>query len=132
MLKNLRLIQKVALGFAGLFLGVYLMDFVPGVMDENGKMFGLFGMTPIVDFGHLALGALALISGLISAKITRIYFWALAGWYGLDVIMFTSSNLHELTPVKLVLINMPHFLITLAAIYVAWKVDKQPAAVATA
>ena len=132
MLKNLRLIQKVALGFAALFLGVYLMDFVPGVMDENGKMFGLFGMTPIVDFGHLALGALALISGLISAKITRIYFWALAVWYGIDVIMFTSQNLHALTPVKLVLINMPHFLITCAAIYVALKVDKQPAAVATA
>ncbi|HEV8145016.1 MAG TPA: hypothetical protein VGP79_01470 [Bryobacteraceae bacterium] len=132
MLKNLRLIQKVAIGFAGLFLGVYLMDFVPGVMDENGKMFGLFGMTPIVDFGHLALGALALISGLISAKISRIYFWALAVWYGIDVITFTSSNLHALTPVKLVLINMPHFLITCAAIYVALKVDKQPAAAATA
>src|SRR6185295_19591188 len=119
MLKNLRLIQKVALGFAGLFLGVYLMNFVPGVKHENGKMFGLFGMTPVVDYGHLALGALALISGLVSPTITRIYFWALAAWYSLDVIMYTSSNLNSMEPVKLVLINMPHFLITCAAIYVA-------------
>jgi hypothetical protein len=132
MFKNLRLIQKVALGFAGLFLGVYLMNFVPGVKHENGKMFGLFGMTPMVDYGHLALGALALVSGLISAKISRIYFWALAAWYSLDVIMYTSKNFNDMEPVKLVLINMPHFLITCAAIYVALKVDKQPAAVATA
>jgi hypothetical protein len=131
MFKNLRLIQKVALGFAGLFLGVYLMNFVPGVKHENGKMFGLFGMTKVVDYGHLALGALALISGLVSAKIARIYFWALAAWYSIDVIKFTSENL-DMPPVKLVLINMPHFLITCAAIYVALKVDKQPAPVATA
>jgi hypothetical protein len=108
------------------------MDFVPGVMDENGKMFGLFGMTPIVDFGHLALGALALISGSDLCEDFANLFLGASAWYGIDVITFTSSNLHALTPVKLVLINMPHFLITCAAIYVALKVDKQPAAAATA
>jgi len=39
MLRNLRLIQKVALGFAALFLGVYLMDFVPGVDGEVARQF---------------------------------------------------------------------------------------------
>jgi hypothetical protein len=28
-----------------LFLGVYSLDYVPGTMDANGKMFGLFSMT---------------------------------------------------------------------------------------
>src|SRR5262249_9342821 len=76
MLENKSRIQKYALGFAAMFLGVYLLDYVPGIMADNGKMFGLFSMTPIVDLGHLVLGALALISGLISAKLARIYFWA--------------------------------------------------------
>lgn len=125
MLKNLRLIQKLAIGFSMLFLGVYLMDFVPGAMDANGKMFGLFGMTPIVDFGHLALGALALISGLISAKVSRIYFFALAIWYGIDVVMYFTSHFNSMPLIKNFAINMPHFLITIAAIYIALKVDKK-------
>jgi len=29
-------------------------------MDANGKMFGLFSMTPLVDAGHLALGSLGI------------------------------------------------------------------------
>lgn len=29
-------IQKLAFGFAALFLGVYLLDYVPGIMDQNG------------------------------------------------------------------------------------------------
>ena len=56
-------IQKCAFAFALLFLAVYSLDFVPGVMDANGKMFGLFSMTTFVDVGHLGLGMLALISG---------------------------------------------------------------------
>lgn len=70
-------IQKLAFGFAALFLGVYLLDYVPGVMDQNGLMFGLFHMSKLVDFGHLGVGTLALIAALASAKFSRIYFWAL-------------------------------------------------------
>jgi hypothetical protein len=62
-------IQKCAFGFAALFLGVYLLDYVPGIMDQNGLMFGLFHMTMIVDIGHLALGSMALIAALSSAGI---------------------------------------------------------------
>jgi hypothetical protein len=37
MAKGIRTIQKCAWGFAAMFLGVYLMDYVPGAMDANGK-----------------------------------------------------------------------------------------------
>lgn len=40
------------------FLFVYSLDYVPGIMDSNGKMFGLFSMTTFVDVGHLGLGEL--------------------------------------------------------------------------
>src|SRR5580692_188544 len=76
-------IQKCAFGFAALFLFVYLLDYVPGVMDANGKMFGLFGMTRIVDIGHLTLGAMALGAGFWSADISRVYFWILGFWYAI-------------------------------------------------
>ena len=61
-------IQKCAFAFALLFLAVYSLDFVPGVMDANGKMFGLFSMTTFVDLGHLGLGMLALISGFVDSR----------------------------------------------------------------
>ena len=64
-------LQKIAWAYAILFLGVYSLDYVPGIMDANGKMFGLFSMTPLVDAGHLALGALAVICALISKKAAR-------------------------------------------------------------
>src|SRR6476659_10064336 len=92
MFRNISKLQKLAWGFSALFLFVYLLDYVPGIMHENGKMFGLFSMTPIVDFGHLALGALAAMAAWHSAKASRIYFYVLAVWYGLDVIVFFVSH----------------------------------------
>ena len=124
MFKNASKIQKLAWGFSALFLFVYSLDYVPGIMAENGKMFGLFGMTPIVDFGHLALGALALISGFIGAKAARIYFWFLGCWYGLDVIMFFTSHFSSMTLLVNLAINMPHLLCSIAAFWIATNVDR--------
>ena len=64
MSQPLTTLRKCAFGFALLFLFVYSLDYVPGIMAPNGKMFGLFSMTTFVDIGHLGLGLLALISGL--------------------------------------------------------------------
>ena len=128
MWKKASKIQKLAWGFAGLFLFVYSLDYVPGIMAENGKMFGLFGMTPLVDFGHLALGTLALISGFISAKVSRIYFWALGVWYGVDVVMFFSSHLSSMSLPLNIAINMPHFIISIAAFWIAANVERSNAA----
>jgi hypothetical protein len=126
-LTNVSTIQKVAWGFAVLFLGVYSLDFVPGVMDANGKMFGLFSMTPIVDAGHLALGALAVIGALISKKAARLYFWMLGVVYGLDVVIYVFTHMHNISPKTNFLVNLPHTVIFIAAFIIAATVDKGPA-----
>jgi hypothetical protein len=117
-------LQKIAWGYALLFLGVYSLDYVPGVMDANGKMFGLFGMTPLVDAGHLALGALAVICALISKKAARFYFWLLGIVYGADVLIYVFSHLHTISPMTNLLVNMPHASISISAFIIAAKVDK--------
>jgi len=128
MLKNISKLQKLAWGFAAMFLFVYSLDYVPGIMAENGKMFGLFSMTKIVDIGHLALGALAVISALISGKVSRIYFYALGVWYGIDVIMFFVSHFNTMSlPVNLA-VNMPHLVISIAAFWIAINVERPQAA----
>jgi hypothetical protein len=118
-------IQKIAWGYAALFLGVYSLDYVPGVMDANGKMFGLFSMTPLVDAGHLALGSLALIAALISKKAARLYFWILGVVYGIDVVTYVFTHLTTISPLTNVLVNMPHTLIFISAFIIAAKVDRE-------
>lgn len=118
-------IQKCAFGFAALFLGVYLLDYVPGIMDANGLMFGLFHMSKLIDFGHLALGVLALISALISVKAARIYFWALGVWYTIDVVTYFFGHLHAVSLQTNILVNLPHTIIFVAAYWIAMNVGKQ-------
>src|SRR2546422_507841 len=97
MATKLTTIQKCAWGFAALFLGVYLLDYVPGIMDANGLMFGLFHMTRIVDVGHLAAGALGVIGALTSARGARIYFCVLGTWYLIDVVVYFYSHVCQIS-----------------------------------
>jgi hypothetical protein len=123
MSKKITTIQKCAWGFAALFLGVYLLDYVPGIMDANGLMFGLFHMTRIVDLGHLGAGTLAVIGALISARAARIYFWVLGIWYSIDVATYFLGHLHTLPLTKNILVNLPHILIFIAAFWIASTVN---------
>jgi hypothetical protein len=120
-------IQKVAWGFAAMFVGVYLLDYVPGIIADNGKMFGLFAITTIVDIGHLALGVLAALAAWHSAKATRIYFYVLGVWYSIDVIVYFFSHLQTVSLIVNILVNAPHTAITIAAFWIAAKVDRQHA-----
>jgi len=121
---KISLIQRIAFAYAALFLGVYSLDYVPGIMDANGKMFGLFGMTPLVDAGHLALGALALICGFISKRVARLYFWMLGVVYAVDVIVYVFSHLRAISPMTNLLVNLPHTIIFISAFLIAATVDK--------
>ena len=125
--KKITTIQKCAWGFAALFLGVYLLDYVPGIMDANGLMFGLFHMTRIVDLGHLAAGALGFIGALISARAARAYFYVLGIWYLIDVLVYFFSHLQQISLKTNFLVNLPHILIFIAAFWIAAKVSREPA-----
>jgi len=127
MARQFSTIQKCGFGFAVLFLGVYSLDYVPGAMDQNGLMFGLFHMSRLIDLGHLGAGSLALITALISAKASRFYFWLLGVWYSIDVLTYFFGHLQTLPLVKNILVNLPHILIFIAAYWIALNVDKQKA-----
>jgi len=121
--KNITTIQKSAWGFAALFLGVYLLDYVPGIMDANGLMFGLFRMTRMVDLGHLGAGSFAVIGALISRGAARVYFYVLGIWYFIDVMTYFFTHLHTMPLTRNILINTPHILIFIAAFWIATHVS---------
>ena len=124
MARQFSTIQKCGFGFAILFLGVYSLDYVPGIMDQNGLMFGLFHMSRLIDLGHLGAGSLALIAALISPEVSRFYFWLLGIWYSVDVFTYFLRHLNTLPLVKNVLVNVPHILIFIAAYWIALRVDR--------
>jgi hypothetical protein len=125
MKRPLTVLRKCAFGFALLFLAVYSLDYVPGIMDSNGKMFGLFSMTTFVDIGHLGLGLFALISGIVGQKASRIFFWFLGFFYAADVINYVIRHLHLISPATNLLVNLPHTVISIAPFLIAINVDKQ-------
>lgn len=127
MARRFSTIQKCAFGFALLFLAVYSLDYVPGIMDANGKMFGLFSMTTFVDLGHLGLGTLALISGFVGPRSARVYFWFLGFFYAADVITYAIRHLHLISPLTNLLVNMPHMVISIAAFLIAINVGNHRA-----
>jgi len=127
MARRFSTIQRCALGFALLFLAVYSLDYVPGIMDANGKMFGLFSMTTFVDIGHLGLGMLALISGFVGPRTARVYFWFLGFFYAADVINYAIRHLHLVSPLTNLLVNMPHMMISIAAFLIAINVGNHRA-----
>jgi hypothetical protein len=118
-------LQKIAFAFAALFLAVYSLDYVPGVMAPNRKMFGLFSMTTFVDIGHLGLGALALTCAFIGQKASRVYFWFLGFFYAADVIVYATRHLDSMPPVTNLLVNLPHILVSTAAFLVVIKVKNE-------
>jgi hypothetical protein len=130
--RQIRVIQKRAFGFAVRFLGVYSLDYVPGIMDKNGLMFGLFHMSRLIDLGHLGAGSLALISALVSAKLARIYFWILGIRCTIDVLTYFFGHLHSLSLTTNVLVNLPHILVSITAYWIALRVEKPNAAAAAA
>src|SRR5271155_3491689 len=131
MARQFSTIQKCGFGFAVLFLGVYALDYVPGVMDQNGLMFGLFHMSRLIDLGHLGAGSLALIGGLISARMARAYFWLLGVWYTIDVFTYFFGHLNSLSLLVNVLTNLPHLIIFIAAYWIALNVGVPKAAAGT-
>jgi hypothetical protein len=94
-------------------------------MDANGKMFGLFSMTPLVDIGHLVLGALAVASAWYSARLARIYFYFLGVAYCIDVVSYVLMHLHTMSPRDNFLVNLPHTVIFISAFIIAAKVDRE-------
>ena len=131
MKQPLTALRKCAFAFALLFLAVYSLDYVPGVMAENGKMFGLFSMTTFVDVGHLGLGLLAFLAGIAGQKAARVYFWFLGFFYAGDVITYAVRHWSVIPPLTNLLVNLPHILVSTAAFLIAMNVDKKPVLDAT-
>jgi len=81
------LIRKLGFAYFFMFVFVVALGYIPGVNDEQGRMFGLFVLDLYDDSLHLLSGIWAAVSAWISTRATVFYFKLFGVLYFLDGVM---------------------------------------------
>ena len=130
-------IQKYAFAYAVLFFLVVALNYVPGIHDERGFMFGLFKLDLIDDLLHLGSAVWALAAGWHSRNAAIFYFkWfgaaylldgiisILAGEGYLDLALFMPGPVIAEWGTRIA-VNVPHILIGGSAIVIGFIVSRK-------
>lgn len=82
----MKLQQKAALGYAlvlGLLASLNHLP-IPGLVDAEGRTFGIFGLDALDDALHLTSAVWALLAGLMSVRAARVFLILFGAIYFLD------------------------------------------------
>ena len=88
-MKSIKPIQKLAWIYAGLFLLVVVVGYVPGLTDAQGKLCGLFRIEWWDDALHLGSAIWAAAAAWSSPKAAAFYFRAFGIVYFMDAVVGT-------------------------------------------
>ena len=138
MKKDLKLIQKLAWAYALGFFIVVLLGHIPGLSDQQGRLFGFYNVSPLIDIVHLAAGILAAIVAWHSTRWSTTYFRLVAIPFGLDAIISLLFN-RDLTEtgsiftgigaanfaLTNILANLPHILLASVALWIGFILSKK-------
>jgi hypothetical protein len=92
--------RKVAFGYAVVLLLVASLNYLPfpGIIDADGRTFGIFALDIYDDALHLVSALWALAAALISARASRMFLILFGALYFLDGLLgcFTGSGFLDL------------------------------------
>jgi len=137
-MKKISLVQKLAWVYAAGFLLIVLLGHIPGLTDQNGRLFGFYGVALVIDAGHFLAGILAATAAWHSARWSIYYFRFIAIPYGLDAIisLLFSRDLTETGSIFTgigspnfsltnILANLPHILLVSVALWIGFALSKK-------
>lgn len=124
-------IRKTSFGFAVILAAVASLNYlpVPGIVDADGRSFGIFALDAYDDALHLASALWALVAALTSRRAARMFLILFGGLYLADGVLgcFTGSGFLDLgifawgvldIPLKLkILSSLPHVFLGGLALY---------------
>jgi hypothetical protein len=127
--------QKTALGYAVILALVASLNYlpIPGIVDDQGRTFGIFALDIYDDALHLASALWALAAAVISARASRMFLILFGTLYFLDGLLgcFTGSGFLDLgiftwgvldIPLQLkVLSSVPHLILGGFALFMGFK-----------
>lgn len=124
--------RKVAFGYAAVLALVASLNYlpIPGIVDDQGRTFGIFALDIHDDALHLASALWALVAAVISLRASRMFLILFGALYFLDGLLgcFAGSGFLDLgiftwgwldIPLKLkVLSSVPHLVLGAIALFI--------------
>ncbi|MBL9049593.1 MAG: hypothetical protein JNK19_05725 [Tabrizicola sp.] len=127
--------QKTALGYAIILALVASLNYlpIPGLVDAEGRTFGIFALDIYDDALHVVSALWALSATLISTRASRMFLILFGALYFLDGLLgcFAGSGFLDLgiftwgvldIPLQLkILSSLPHLILGGLALFVGFK-----------
>jgi hypothetical protein len=127
--------RKVAFGYAVVLVLVASLNYlpIPGIVDDQGRTFGIFALDIYDDSLHLVSALWALAAALISTRAARMFLILFGTLYFLDGLLgcFAGSGFLDLgiftwgwldLPVKLkILSSVPHLILGAFALFIGLR-----------
>ena len=127
--------RKVAFAYAVILALVASLNYlpIPGIVDDQGRTFGIFALDIYDDGLHLASALWALAAALISARASRMFLTLFGTLYFLDGLLgcFAGSGFLDLgiftwgwldIPVTLkILSSVPHLVLGSFALFIGTR-----------
>lgn len=124
--------RKVAFGYAAVLALVASLNYlpIPGIVDDQGRTFGIFALDIYDDALHLGSALWALVAAVISLRASRMFLILFGALYFLDGLLgcFAGSGFLDLgiftwgwldIPLKLkVLSSVPHLVLGAIALFI--------------
>lgn len=131
------IIQKLAVAYFVMFMAVVALDFIPGLKDDGGYLFGLFSLDLYDHSLHVFSGIWALVAGLVSRKQAVRYFQWFGTIYFMDgVVGSLLGNAYldfgiflygptDWSPIVKILASLPHIAIGGTAMFIGFYLAKK-------
>jgi hypothetical protein len=137
MKKTISAVQKFAWLFAAVLLFIVVIRYVPGAIDDQGRLFGLFKLDWLDDILHMVTGLWAAFAAWHSVRQSVLYFKVIGVLYGADgfigmvygqnplhIGFWTGEHVIADLGVRM-LINAPHFFGGVFALFLGFYFGKK-------
>lgn len=130
-------LQQIALGYFVILAAVASLNYIPGIADGNGAVFGIFALDVFDDALHAASALWALAAALVSKAAARFFLIVFGALYladgalglatgsgFLDFGIFTNGVL-DLPFGFRILANLPHIALGAGALLAGLLVERR-------
>jgi hypothetical protein len=127
-------LQKLSLGYFLALMIAASLNYIPGLMDEDGLAFGIFALDIYDDALHVASALWALVAGLMSHRAARTFlilfglaylgdgvFGFFTGYGYLDLGIFTNASAGVDMSLSRMLANLPHLALSGIAVWAGFR-----------
>lgn len=84
--------RKIALLYFLILIAVASLNYIPGVRQPDGTVFGIFALDVYDDLVHLGSALWALAAAVVSTRAARIYLTGFGGLYLADGLLGLATG----------------------------------------